>query len=438
MSLLIAACSGGGGENPVPSAPTITQFAADRPTYFVGERATISIAFANGTGRVEPGNQQVTSGQTITTPPLTMDQPYRLTVTDGTATVSRDLNLPVSYRDRIRAIAAPFARAEHAALTLPDGRVLIVGGDGNESAFPSSMYVFDPTNETFTEFGSMSSGRVAFIAASLPNGDVLISGGNIALLSAPRAEIIDAATGAVRPTANSPVRRRAYAAATSLHDGRVLITGGLGSGMEASVEIFDPVTATFSLQAGGLQVARSAHTAVNIDERRVLIYGGLSNDGVSPAAPEIYDPITSTSTLLTPPEPGVRMRHVAHTMPDGGVLIIGGEDFDGQPLTSVLRFDPAAGTFSALMNLATPRVGVGVGRLSDARVVAIGGVTGLSSADVTATSELITAPAQRRDGPNMNIARQAHTVTPLSNGRLLIVGGVGADRQALASAEIYE
>lgn len=260
----------------------------------------------------------------------------------------------------------------------------------------------------------------------------------MALLSAPRAEIINASTGALRPTANDPIRRRAYAAATSLQDGRILITGGLGSGTEGSVEIFDPATGMFSLQAGGLQIARSAHTAVRIDARRVLIYGGLSNDGVSPALPEIYDPVTSTSTLLTSPEPGVRMRHVAHTMPDGGVLIIGGEDYDGQPLASVLRFDPATGAFSAFMNLATPRVGVGVGRLSDARVVVVGGVFSLSSGDVTATSELITAPAQRRDGPSMSIARQGHTVTTLSNGRLLILGGLSTDRQALASAEIYE
>ena len=438
ISLLLVACGGGDGGNPVPRAPVITQFAADRPAYFVGERATISIAFANGTGRLDPGDQQVTSGQAITTPPLTTSQQYRLTVTDGAGTVTRDLDVAVSYRERLRAIAAPFARSEHAAVTLPDGRVLIVGGEGNESAFPGSMYVYDPTSETFAEFGPMSSGRVGFIAAGLPDGDVLISGGLIALENAPRAEIIDVPTGALRPTANAPIRRRAYAAATTLMDGRVLITGGVGAGTEASVEIFDPATATFSLQAGGLQIARSGHTAIRIDERRVLIYGGVSNDGVSAAPPEIYDPVTSASTLLTPSETGVRMRHVAHTMRDGGVLVIGGEDFDGQPLASVLRFDPASGTFSAFMNLATPRVGLGVGRLSDGRVVVIGGVISLSSGDVTATSELITAPTQRRDGPNLSIARQGHTVTALSNGRLLIVGGLGADRQALASAEIYE
>lgn len=439
-SLLLAACGGGGAPAPTPTGPVITQFAADRPTYFVGEQARLTVTFANGTGRLEPDGQHVTSGQVITTAPLSISQRYVLTVTDGATSVSRNLDLAVNYRERMRAIATPFARAEHATSVLKDGRVLIFGGDSQETAFPASMYVFDPVTERFSSFGELSSGRLGFSSATLANGDILIAGGAIALSGAPRAEIINGATGAVRATLGNPIYSRLYAAATVLMDGRVLITGGIGgpSGAKAAtVEIYDPVMGVFTLQAGSLLVGRSEHTALRIDEHRVLIYGGLTLDG-SPAPPELYDPIASTSKLLMAPEVGGRMKHIVHTLPDGGVLIVGGEDFDGQPLTSVFRFDPALESFSAPMNLATPRTGLGLGRLSDGRVLIVGGAVSVSSGDVTDTSELITPPAQRRDGARLNIARQLHSVTPLGDGRLLIFGGVDTNRAVLKSAEIFE
>jgi hypothetical protein len=359
-------------------------------------------------------------------------------VTDGSTTVSRNLDLQVRYRDRLRSVPMPFARGEHAAVRLPDDRVLIVAGEGDTNAFPETVYAFHPGTETFSPFAQLSTGRVGFIALALNSGDVLLAGGVRALNGAPEAEVINHLTGAVTPTQNPPRRSRYQAAATLLMDGKVFICGGLVSSLaDNTVEVYDPDTRTFTLLPGTLQVGRILHTVVRIDQRRLLIYGGLTSTE-QPAPPEIYDIVTGASTVLTLPEPGVRANHEAITLQDGGILIIGGEDYGQMPLTTVLRFDPGSSTFSRYATLATARSATAVNRLLDGRVFITGGVSGVLSSDATDTTETLSDTAQRHDGPSMSVRRRDHTVTRLNSGKLLIVGGLGTNLWPLASAEIFE
>lgn len=435
---LLGGCGGGGGGggSPPSNDPAIDQFSSDRSAYYVGEDARLTAVFKNGTGLIKPDDIPVQSGQTVTIGSLTASTRYQLVVSNGTQTVTRDLNMSVSYRERMRAVPMPFARAEHAAVRLLDGRVLIFGGGDNSSAYPDSVWAFDPRTEQFTQISTLATGRVGFVSRSLNNGDVLIVGGERSLTGAPAAELIDGRTGAVTPIPNAPHHNRLFAAATLLMDGTLLICGGTRGGADNTVEIYDPVARTFTLLPGTMAVGRMDHTAVRIDQRRILIYGGFTVDGQA-APPEIFDPVSGTSTLLPAAEPDVRARHTAHTMQDGGVLIIGGENVDGQPTNSVLRFDPASGAFQPFTSFATPRSHLALGRLVDARILVTGGTPGIAS-EGTNTTELMTVEGVRRDGPTMSHGRFLHTVTVLQNGKLLIVGGLDASRAALASAEIFE
>ena len=434
FSALLAGCSSDDeSDNPA------VQLQADSSSYFVGETAKLTATFPKGTGRLEPGDIAVTSGQTITTPVLTASIRYRLTVTDAGKTETRSLDLAVKYRERFRTLAAPFARSEHAAVMLSDGRVALFGGEGTENILPEEIHVFDPSDDSFKQFGSLSSGRVAFTAVSLYDGDILVYGGIPGLSSSPRAEIIDGQTGAVTAPADQPALNRLYAAASKLMDGRVLISGGMASGQPYSrtVELYDPQTQKFTSLNGGLNVGRTNHTMVRISDRKFLIYGGATLEG-EPPPPELYDPVTGNSTTLATPESDSRYLHVAHTLQDGTVWMLGGENFDGQPLTSVQRFDPATSTFLQSFNLATARSTAAIARLTDARVLILGGKTSLSASSATQTTELLGAPTERRDGPPMNVRRSLHTATPLPNGKVLIFGGLDEQQRVIASAEIFE
>jgi hypothetical protein len=441
VAVLFTGCGGGGGgRTPAPSGPpTIDQVSADRSSYFIGERAQVMARFSNGTARIQPGNIQVQNGQNVASLPLDYGaNELELVVTNGAERVTRTIMVNAAYRDRVRTIDVPFARAEHAAHRLSDGRVLIIGGEDASNTLPNSLWIFDAATEQFSNFGaSLATGRVGFTAVSLYNGDILVAGGERGLTGAPSAEIIRTADRVAVPTAGSMQVMRTGAAATLLMDGKVLVSGGTSLAASDTVEVYDPATGTFTQLAGRLSLGRYAHTSVRIDTRRVLIYGGFTlTQQIAP--PEIYDPVAGISTPLPPAEANVRGNHRAHTMQDGGVLIIGGEDEDATPLASVLRFDPASGVIAPFANLATARSVLALARLGDARVLATGGVIGQSQSDITNTTETLALDGARRDGPEMNHARWFHTITPLMDGRVLILGGLGPDRMPLMTAEIYE
>ena len=438
--LSLVACGGGGGGGSAPDEPpVITEFSADRSDYFIGERAQLTARFQNGTARIEPGGLAVQNGQTVASVAVHYgENAFELVVTNGAGTARRSLTVAAGYRDRMRSVEMPFARGEHVAIRLSDGRVLVAGGEDDSRAFPDSIWVFDPATERFSDFGaSLGTGRVGFTATVLQDGNVLIAGGERALTGAPSAEVIRTTDRTVVPTAGPMQRARTFAAATRLADGKVFISGGAGLAAGDTVELYDPATGQFALQPGRLSVGRYSHTTVALDAGRILVYGGFtSTQQVAP--PEIYDLSTGMSTALPPAEANARGNHQARSMADGTVWIVGGEDLDANPLTSVLRYDPATSLFDAVANLATPRTLFALDRLADGRLLAVGGDTGQPDTSITNTTETLSPDGTRRDGPAMAQVRWLHTATTLADGRVLIIGGLGEDRWPIRGAEIYE
>ena len=68
-------------------------------------------------------------------------------------------------------------RYMHTATLLPDGRVLVIGGQANGGGYRASAEVWDPATATFGPAGSLAEARDYHSATLLPDGRVLVIGG---------------------------------------------------------------------------------------------------------------------------------------------------------------------------------------------------------------------------------------------------------------------
>lgn len=131
------------------------------------------------------------------------------------------------------------ARAQHTATLLPTGLVLVAGGwHAGEGQYPlRSAELYDPASGTWTATGSMVStgagnflGRFAHTATLVPDGRVLITGGETVagfgiVGSVYFTEWYDPATG-IWTAEERLIGNREYHTATLLTDGEVLVAGG--------------------------------------------------------------------------------------------------------------------------------------------------------------------------------------------------------------------
>jgi len=169
---------------------------------------------------------------------------------------------------------------------------------------PCQQDFIDPATCNWTLTEAMTTDRLSHTATLLPNGLVLVAGGQVALpnISTRSAELYDPATGMWTPTGSMQQTARFAHSATRLLDGQVLIAEGTvgGSVHVASAELYDPNTGTFT-PTGPLNIARSGHAATLLPDGRVLVVGGAAgSDEVSGHldSAELYDPDTGAWSLL--------------------------------------------------------------------------------------------------------------------------------------------
>jgi WD40 repeat protein len=201
-------------------------------------------------------------------------------------------------------------RIRHTTTLLPDGMVLVAGGWGAVTRGPnfaqfgvlSGAELYEPATGTSFVTLDLNTPRMGHTATRLPNGKVLVAGGDTKFFGGQTngAELYDRATGTWTITGNLSTVRSAHTA-TLLPDGKVLFAGGhVGSFPFTNIsnsELYDPAAATWSVTAS-LNTARSGHTATLLPNGKVLVAGGrnaTSNPFNSLNSAELYD---STNTLM--------------------------------------------------------------------------------------------------------------------------------------------
>lgn len=252
--------------------------------------------------------------------------------------------------------------AGHILTLLASGKVLIVGG-ATHTAYVASSVTYDPVADSWSAGTRTLSGRDGHTATPLPDGTVLVAGGEVfpkpAVSSEERYNPVTDSWSAVPLMGTA----RRWHEAILLNNGKVLVSGGygntggnVGGPTLASAEIYDPVANSW-MPAASMAAARYYHTMTLLPDGTVLVVGGQTTTGNTNtplASAERYDPVTDTwssaGTLTT-----ARYGHGAILLPNGKVLVIGGlTGQQGGQLTSTELYDSATNTWSAGPSIAVP------------------------------------------------------------------------------------
>ncbi len=134
------------------------------------------------------------------------------------------------------------ARRNHTATHLPDGKIMVVGGyhgTGEVMEALSSVEIYDPETGIWNATGSLGTARFSHTATLLPDGNVLVVGGENGGGPLASAEIYDPNEGSWSYTGSMTSPRTGHTA-TLLREGRVLVVGGEDiHGAQASTELYD-------------------------------------------------------------------------------------------------------------------------------------------------------------------------------------------------------
>lgn len=368
------------------------------------------------------------------------------------------------------------ARADHAAVALPDGRVLLAGGFTDAVNMEASAEIFNPATGQLESTGGMFVANARQVGIIQADGTVVLSGGEA-----------DAATGvghlAIFETNpdrfSSPVGTgaspRLHHTAAPIPGGALLVGGGLlAAGSLAmltdNAQAYRPQSSA-TVEPVPTLTARAYGTATTLDDGRVLLFGGLRSEeafptvvpfGIDWVAPELFDPVTDTATPLTGFALELRYAHTTVKLSNGSVVILGGFDADTidsveTPLSFVALFDPGPDSLSRIDSLERARARAPAALLEDGRVLVVGGVSpaplpgstceqgGGGQPYVPVNSAEVYDPAtgsQLTDGC-LSEPRVGHSVTPLPDGTVLVAGGwtrtdgAGVEQDPTDLLEIY-
>lgn len=307
--------------------------------------------------------------------------------------------------------------------------------------------------------------RIQHDAVLLDDGRVFVTGGQTGIANNDTifpfpfgfAQIFDLETGLwllEDPISQIEEGLRFLHSAVKLQDGRVLSVGLVAADEEvlAAAAVFDPTTDSW-MPLPSPPTPRGVPDVVLFDDGRVFVTGGLDFGSADPfmrpdsvGSTEIFDPATGEwqqGTSMSQPTEG----QAVVLMRDGRVLVVGGTTNDGEETARAEIYDPATDTWTPAENMSTERGQPVAALLADGRVLVTGdGLSGFGGIDgfgaITGAAEIYD-PETGKWTPTTPLSRTrtGHTLTLLPDGRVLAVGGedpTGSHYLVYSTTEIYD
>jgi RHS repeat-associated protein len=205
-----------------------------------------------------------------------------------------------------------------------------------------------------------------------------------------------------------------------------------------------PLSSSISQSDFSIPSLAPGQSATLLPDGRWLLVGGQLANGRLLSTAEIWDARSGVTTLLSNELRHARAYHSATALPDGTVFIFGGVDSGGQVVGAPELFHPSTETFlpisqSSISHLQSslsllPRSHHSATLLTDGRLLIAGGVGGdgqaLDVGELWDTQSLVRIAH--------SAARRNHTATLLPDGNVLLSGGLDNAGNSLDSGELFD
>ncbi len=366
-------------------------------------------------------------------PPQTTEAPFSITIQPNSGLAITTLSLAdgqvnVAYDAPLAAIGGS-----------PPYMWSLLGGGGNA---PPGIGINDtgvngtPTSAGTYEFTAFVQDSVGHVAQQQLSMNVSPAALAVTTPSLPNAQVGAAYSSALQASGGTPPYT------WSLSVGQGTFPPGLGldsygnvAGTPSNSGAF---TFTVQVQDSAGQVAQKQLSITAEPSTafvgQVLVAGGSSGGSVLNSA-EIYDPNTGQFLATSGPMVSGRTFHTATDLLDSRVLITGGVDQGGNTLASTEVYDPVTRTFTPASNMNDPRKGHTATLFTSGplagQVLIVGGLD--ASGNYLASADLYDPNSNAFTATNRSLFVHAfHTATLLPNGQVLIAGGGGV------TAEVYD
>ncbi len=198
--------------------------------------------------------------------------------------------------------------------------------------------------------------------AELPDGRILIYGGELTSKVLNECEIYDPASDSWSTT-GSLITPRFWAGVATLPDGRIFVAGGctdVAGTATNSCEIYDPSSRVWSATASMARTRRSFNI-IRLPDSNLLIVGGIdsSTSDFSSLAEE-FDVHSETFTFIPQPQPSFYGYQADFSSELNGIFLAGGEfqsAFQPNGLSPVQLFDLTSWSWKQLPSLIEPVMG---------------------------------------------------------------------------------
>ena len=426
------------------------------------------------------------SDATMAAPPKAIGRTLPLNVTEESGQDALKINLITGQLNtfgtvtdsegKCQSMSQTLGRHGHSASYVPElNKVLLLGGAVMDVAtgaeqFLDDVELFDPASGTFEQLPAMPIPRAYHTATVLEDGRVFVAGGFVVVDNRLQAQgswlLVDLTKSEDKMyTYGSLKQARAHHTATLLDTGLVVVLAGgcAGDGctttsvapsdnfdpvdLAVSVEYFD-VTNETSTEAQELQMDRAMHGASALAGQKVIFTGGIGIQGQAVCEIELYahgtgQPTSTVATLSECPH-----QHVQVAINTTRVALIGGranpQVGNASALSKVQFWNTTQGveTNNSLVSLTTARAGHAAYVLTDGSILVVGGV---SDANGTVAERLVPLADGSGDFEVAPVSlppaqsRELMGTTLLPNNQILITGGrtTQGTQQTVATAEMF-